>query len=192
VLHLLLSGLENKQIGHVMGISEPAVKEHVSDLLRKFAVNNRAELAYRVGTPLVVTGALDVDASWLEQLFRDSAAQICIFRGPELRFAAANRAFRRATGHRPLLGRTMRDAFPELEGRGEFERMERVYATGDTDVLHEHTRYWQGDDGLKCVILDVILQPLRGDDGRVNGVLSIAVDVTELLSRRASNESAAQ
>src|SRR2546428_1901844 len=45
VLELVSEGLENKEIGHRLGISEQAVKEHVSNLLRLLSAPNRAALA---------------------------------------------------------------------------------------------------------------------------------------------------
>jgi DNA-binding CsgD family transcriptional regulator len=44
VLGLITSGLRNKAIANQLGISDNTVKFHVSNLLRKAAVSNRAEL----------------------------------------------------------------------------------------------------------------------------------------------------
>jgi PAS domain-containing protein len=78
----------------------------------------------------------------------------------------------------------MRDAFPELEGQGIFERVERVYATGEPDIEHEHTSSWDRGHGIERRSVNLVLQALRAEDGAVNGVLSFAIDVTELVSER--------
>jgi PAS domain S-box-containing protein len=184
VLSLLLRGLENKQIAAELGIAEQSVKQHVSAMLARFAVPNRAALAMEVGSVLELTGALGIDRSWIHQLFREAEMQICILRGPDLRYEAVNEAFRKAIGDRPLLGRTMREAFPELEGQGIFERVERVYATGQPDIEHERTSSWDRGHGIERRSVNLVLQPLRAEDGTVNGVLSFAIDVTELVSER--------
>lgn len=44
VLRLLVSGRRNRSIAHELGISDNTVKFHVSNLLRKVGVSNRAEL----------------------------------------------------------------------------------------------------------------------------------------------------
>lgn len=44
VLELVCDGLTSKAIAHELGISEQAVKAHVSRLFRKFGVTNRAGL----------------------------------------------------------------------------------------------------------------------------------------------------
>jgi PAS domain S-box-containing protein len=192
VLALLLRGYENKKIAAELGIVEQSVKQHVSAILARFDVPNRASLAFEVGSVLELTGTLGIDRSWIQQLFREAELQICIVRGPDLRYEAANEAFRKATGDRPLLGRTMREAFPELEGQGVFERVERVYATGETDVQHERTSSWDRGHGVERREVDLVVQPLRGEDGVVNGVLSFALDVTELVSDRDRGEIALQ
>jgi len=148
VLRLVLGGLGNKQIAAELGITEQAIKEHVSTLLAKFAVPNRAALA-EAGARLELTGELGFDRAWVRELFREAQPQICVLRGPELRYEAVNDAFAIATGNRPAVGRTMRETFPELEGQGVF-------------------------------------QPLHNDDGGVNGVVSFALDVTEVVGSRRS------
>jgi PAS domain S-box-containing protein len=109
---------------------------------------------------------------------------MCILRGPELRYEAVNEAFRKTVGDRPLLGRTMREAFPELEGQGIYERVERVYATGEPDIQHERTSSWDRGEGVERRYVDLVIQPLRAEDRTVNGVLSFGVDVTELVNER--------
>lgn len=188
VLALLLRGFENKRIAAELGIVEQSVKQHVSALLARFAVTNRAALAIEVGSVLELTGTLGIDRNWIQQLFRKAELQICIMRGPDLRYEAANEAFRKAVGDRPLLGRAMREVFPELEGQGVFELVERVYTTGEPDIQHERTSSWDRGQGLERRSVDLVLQPLRAEDGTVNGVLSFAVDVTELVGDRERGE----
>ena len=185
VLRLVLGGLGNKQIAAELGITEQAIKEHVSTLLAKFAVPNRAALA-EAGARLALTGELGFDRAWVRELFREAQPQICVLRGPELRYEAVNDAFAIATGNRPAVGRTMRETFPELEGQGVFERVERVYATGEALIEHEVARSWDRGEGIERRLVDIVLQPLHNDDGGVNGVVSFALDVTEVVGSRRS------
>jgi PAS domain S-box-containing protein len=183
VLVRVQRGLENKTIAFDLGMAEQSVKEHVSVLLRKFAVTNRTALA-GAASRLAVTGEPRIDQCWLPQFFRDAKPLICVLRGPDLRYEAVNEAFRRAVGDRPLIGRTMRETFPELEGQGIFERTERVYATGEVEIEHEATRSWDVGHGIERRQVELVLQPLRDEHGNVNGVLSFAIDVTELVAAR--------
>ena len=187
VLALVLQGEANKQIAAALGISEQGVKDHVSTLLAKFKVPNRAALA-EAGMRLEFSGEPGVDRSWMRELFLRAEPQIFIARGPEIRFEAANEAFAEAAGHRPIIGRTMREAFPEFAGQGLCDKLERVYATGQPLVEHEVERQWDRSSGVETRRVDVIVQPLHDADGAVNGIVSSTVDVTELVEERRRGE----
>jgi PAS domain-containing protein len=183
VLALVLRGLENKEIAWELGIAEPSVKQYVSALFAKFGVPNRAALGAAASRAQLV-GELGVDPSWLPQFFMGAEPQIAVLRGPELRYDAVNETFVRATGNRPTIGRTMRETFPELVGQGIFERVERVYETGEPLIEHEAVRSWDRGQGIERRLVDLVLQPLRDEHGQVNGVISFALDVTELAAPR--------
>jgi PAS domain S-box-containing protein len=178
VLELVLLGRENKEIAAELGLAEQSVKMLVSRLLQKFGVPNRAALA-DAGARLEVMGGLALDRSWTSQLFASPVMQIAVLRGPELRYVAVNEAFARVVGQRHLIGRTMREAFPEFEGTGHFEIAERVYQTGEPFVAHEALAEWDRGGGREHTYTDAILQPLRGDDGEINGLAFFALDVTD-------------
>ena len=187
VLARVQRGFENKKIAFELRMAEQSVKEYVSVLLRKFGVSNRTALA-GAASRLDVTGDRAMDEAWLPQFFRGAEPQICVVRGPDFRYEAVNETFRRAVGDRPLIGRTMREAFPELAGQGIYERVERVYATGEPVIEHEVARSWDRGHGVERRQVDLVLQALRDEDGTVNGVVSFAVDVTDLAGARRRTE----
>jgi DNA-binding CsgD family transcriptional regulator len=183
ILALVLQGRANKDIAAALGLGEQSVKGHVSALLKEFAVPNRAALA-EAGGRLALTGGIALDPEWIPQLFRNAKPQIGVTRGPEFRLEAVNEAFVEAVGNRPLLGRTVRDAFPELEGQGIIEISERVYATGEPVILHERSTKWDRGQGVEPRMVDLVIQPLRDETGAVNGLISFAVDVTDMVVQR--------
>ena len=63
--------------------------------------------------------------------------------GPQHVVETANENFRRALGHRPLLGRPYREAAPELVGQGFFEQLDAVYRTGETHTGTEVPVYFE-------------------------------------------------
>ena len=191
VLGFVLCGYESKAIGHQLGISEQAVKDHVSVLLQKFNVSNRAGLA-EAASRLDFTGSLAVERAWVRQFFRQAEVQICVLRGPDLRYATVNDAFRRAVGGREVIGRRMRDAFPELEGQGILERVEDVYATGIPSIESEAARRWDRGAGIEERLVTIVLQPLRDGRGQVNGVISFAIDVTDEARPRHADDTPSQ
>jgi hypothetical protein len=181
-LELVLRGRENKEIAAELGLAEQSVKVLVSGLLQKFAVPNRAALA-DAGARLEFTGDVGLDRSWISQLFRLAELQIAILGGPELHYVAVNDAFARAVGGRNIIGRTMREAFPELAGTGHFEIAECVYATGEPYVAHEVPATWDRGGGPEVTYTDAILQALRADDGTINGLAFFGLDVTQHVRR---------
>ncbi|MFC7669548.1 hypothetical protein ACFQT0_20920 [Hymenobacter humi] len=73
----------------------------------------------------------------LHETFMQAPAMICIFAGPEHVFELANPLYQTLVGNRPLLGRSVREAMPELEGQSIFGRLDEVYRTGETFRANE-------------------------------------------------------
>jgi DNA-binding CsgD family transcriptional regulator len=177
VLALVLRGEPNKAIALHLGVVEQSVKQHVSDLFRKFGVSNRAALG-EAGAHLDLVGSALLERSWFPQLFRNASMLITISRGPTHLYVAVNQAFTTAVG-RDVVGQTMREAFPELEGSGHFEIADRVYQTGESFVAHEAPAVWDRGSGARLTYTDAMLQALRAEDGAVEGLVFFGMDVTE-------------
>lgn len=110
---------------------------------------------------------------------------IVTFRGPTHVLSTANALFWSsfATGV-DVRGLTVRDAQPELAGTGVFEILDDVYATGRMHVATEVAVPRAIAVGQELVYFNVMHQPVRGVDGTVTGIVSVARDVTELVHAR--------
>jgi len=185
VLELVSAGLENKEIGHRLGISEQAVKEHVSNLLRLLSAPNRAALADAAAT-LRVVGSMDVASEWLGLVFLHAPMNAALHEGPEHRFIAVNDAYRRAAGPRELVGRTFREAFPDLDEVGIKKFLDQAYSTGrPVSVTDVPARWYRGNEGdLDQGYLTILLEPMRHADGSVGGVAQFSIDVTKEVEAR--------
>jgi DNA-binding CsgD family transcriptional regulator len=183
VLKLVLEGLQNKEIARRLGIGEQATKEHVSALLRKFDVPNRAALA-DAGARREMIGAEGpvLDRTLFPQLFRSAKLMIAITSGPDHRYVVVNDAFARSI-HRDVVGMTMREAFPETE-LGNFELADRVYATGEAFTGHEIPATADRGKGPELTYTDGIVQALRGEDDKTEGIIFFGIDVTEQVRTR--------
>jgi PAS domain S-box-containing protein len=107
-------------------------------------------------------------------------AMIAVHEGHEHRFIYSNPAHDRAVGHRPLFGIALRNAMSELAGQNVFERFDRVYQTGVADeqaAFRTTVETAQGESATRYY--SQILQPWRGVDGEIRGVISFAYDVTD-------------
>ncbi len=117
----------------------------------------------------------------LADIFQRAPAFMCVMRGPEHRFEFVNQRYMQLVGQRDLVGRTVREAMPELEGQGFFELYDMVYRGGVP--LEERSERMllrrDGGDLLDQRFVDVVYIALREADGAVSGVLVHGIDVTE-------------
>lgn len=118
-------------------------------------------------------------------LFEQAPAQVGILIGPEHRYVFVNELARAAVGGRAdLVGKTAREAFPELAGSPLFEVIDQVYRTGRPWVGSEVRVPFAGPNGKpEDRYFTFIYQPFReGTD--VAGVMSFGFEVTEAVRAR--------
>jgi PAS domain-containing protein len=180
VLELVAEGLENKEIAHRIGLSEQAIKEHVSALLHRLAVRNRAALA-EIATELKIAGTMDLRPEWLSFLYHQSPVASAVVRGPEYVFVSANDAYRRTVGAEEIVGRSLSDVFPTVSART-LALLDEVIATGEPKVIHEMPGHFRGSSKEEGYA-DVVFQPLPGAEA---GLIISGVDVTDQVRARQS------
>jgi len=86
------------------------------------------------------SGHLDTlvgDAEVIRSVFDALDVMACCWQGPELRLVAANAAFRYVAGRDDVIGCTVSEVFPELDGQLMNPVIERVYASGRTEIGRE-------------------------------------------------------
>lgn len=122
----------------------------------------------------------------VRELVRQAPLAISVVRGPDHRFEVVNERARLLLRGRELEGLTARAALPELEGQGLFELLDEVYRSGQPFEGREmQVRYDASGNGeMTSGVFNAIYQPLFEVDGRVSGVLSLSVDVTDLVEER--------
>ncbi len=130
----------------------------------------------------------------LERVITQAPVAMYIARGREHVFEVVNAAWYQLTGKTAaeVLGRPVRDVFPDLVAQGVADLIERVYDTGqphhasalpaalDTD----------GDGMLEEHFYNLVYQPLRDRDGAVYAIALVANDVTALEEARRQSEGA--
>ncbi|HEX6265938.1 MAG TPA: PAS domain-containing protein, partial [Burkholderiales bacterium] len=129
---------------------------------------------------------VELERRRLEEAFRQSPAFLAMLRGPELVFDFVNDRYLQLIGQRPVIGKPVRAALPEIEGQGFegqgfFEILDRVYASGEPFV-GTGIRMILRRDAARApeeTYLDFVYQPMRAHDGSVSGILVHGVEVTE-------------
>ena len=121
----------------------------------------------------------------LQRTLMQVPAAICITHGPDHTIQSANALYAQLVGNRDLVGKSKREAFPELEGQGVFDVLDRVYATGEPYVARELRRVWSRAGGKpEEGFVNLVYQPLRDGDNNVYGIMVHVVDVTDLVQSR--------
>jgi PAS domain S-box-containing protein len=117
----------------------------------------------------------------LASVFEQSPAFLAVLRGPDHVFEFANDQYYRLVGRRDLIGRTVREALPEVEGQGYFETLDRVYASGEPFVGTDMRVTFRRTPGgpREEAYVDFVYQPMRGPDGAAAGIIAHGVDMTE-------------
>jgi PAS domain S-box-containing protein len=123
-----------------------------------------------------------------------SPAPITMMSGPEHVFTFINPAYVRMIGRETsdsFLGKTVREAFPELEGQPFYGLLDDVYRTGKSYVGKEvlANLYKKKQGALEGVYFDFVYYPVRDDNDAVCGILCQANDVTQRVVDREVSES---
>ncbi|KAA2234897.1 PAS domain-containing sensor histidine kinase [Salinarimonas soli] len=130
----------------------------------------------------------------LRDMFEQAPGIMAITRGPEHVFELANAAYLDFVGGREAIGRSIREALPELDGQGYFELLDGVYRSGRPYLgRHMPARLRRrAGEALETRYVDFVLQPLTDERGGVTGIFIEGHDVTEMrLTELALRESEA-
>jgi PAS domain S-box-containing protein len=115
-------------------------------------------------------------------LFNQAPGFIAVLRGPQHVFETVNEAYYRLVGQRPLIGKPVREALPDVMGQGFEQILDRVFATGVPFVGKGMRVAAQREAGSPPVELyiDLLYQPVFEADGSVSGIFAQGQDVTEI------------
>ena len=123
----------------------------------------------------------------LHDILMQLPAMIGIVKGPDLVYEFANPTLLQVAGRTPdMIGKSMREVFPELEGQIYFDAVKRVYQTGEPFVRHESPADWDrnGDGVLEEAFFNFIFPAWRDAEGTIQGVLLYGIEVTAQVQAR--------
>jgi signal transduction histidine kinase/CheY-like chemotaxis protein len=118
----------------------------------------------------------------LQNLFVQAPGLMAVVREPNHRFELVNNAYLQLVGHRNLVGKTVRDALPELEGQGFYELLDQVYTSGQAYVGYSVPVKLQRHPGgeLEERFVDFVFQPIKDITGEATeGIFVEGSDVTD-------------
>lgn len=129
----------------------------------------------------------------LYALFQQAPAAVAILRGDRFVYELSNPLNNYFAGNRELVGKAVLEALPEAASQGLYALLTQVYRSGQPFVGKEvPVEVRQSDDTTKKLYLNGVYEPLRNAEGRIEGVLAFAYDVTELVIARQKVEALAE
>jgi signal transduction histidine kinase/ActR/RegA family two-component response regulator len=153
------------------------------------------ELITRVEAQLLRAEVRAIEESHTRRLttiFQHAPVAIAILKGPQHVFEFANDWYLEIAGRTAVVGRTIRQVFPELEGQGIFELLDSVYASGKpfmADSMGVRIRR-DGGEALEDAFFKFVYQPMPGSSGRTEGIAVVATEVSELANAKRAAEAA--
>jgi PAS domain S-box-containing protein len=140
------------------------------------------------------TGADDF-AAYSENIFRtlieESPLPVGLYVGPQMVVRVVNNTILKIWGKdASVIGKTYREALPELEGQPFYKLLDDVYTSGIAYTGKEDICYLVNDGILKMYYFNFTFKPLKTPEGKVWGILNTAADVTDLVLTRKQLEEA--
>lgn len=122
----------------------------------------------------------------LYSLFMDAPAMVVVFKAPNHIFELVNPLYQKLYGDRQLLGLSVREALPELEGQGVYELLDEVYQSGVPFIGKEIPLLIAGEEEQKY--FNLIYKPKYGVDSAINGIIGFGYEVTDQVLARKNLE----
>lgn len=111
-----------------------------------------------------------------------SPTSIGIYIGPDMVIQTANDAMLRSWGKdASVIGKTLREALPELEGQPFHQLLHEVYTTGVSYQATEDRVDLVHDGELRTFYYNFTYKALRDGNGQIYGIINTATDVTEMV-----------
>ncbi len=123
--------------------------------------------------------------------FEQAPVAISVLRGENLVFELSNPVNQRMLGGRNILGKSLKEAFPELP-QEIWQKHYRVYHTGQPYIGKEIATAidWDNNGKIYPRYWNVVYEPLHNETGQIEGIITVGVEVTsEVLARQAISES---
>ncbi|PKQ45002.1 PAS domain S-box protein [Confluentibacter flavum] len=131
--------------------------------------------------------AFEIERQQFFDLFSEAPSSMGVLSGSGHRFEMANPPYLKLIGKKDIIGKFVKDVLPEVEEQGFIEMLDKVYQTGKPFSANEMLVKLDIDNNEKPVdrYLNFLFRPHKASDGKTDGILFFAVDVSEqVLSRK--------
>ena len=142
---------------------------------------------YEVTADILAQQKLEDERTRLRGIFETALGAVAVIDGPDHVFSFVNPEYEALIGRGDLIGRTVREALPELVDQGFDKLLDKVYATGEPYVGRAVPVALRRSPGgaLDHRMVDLVYHPICNGTGGCEGIFVHAIEVTEqhLLNR---------
>ncbi|RZK41057.1 MAG: response regulator [Pedobacter sp.] len=149
-----------------------------------------AELLTKIRAQINIGRTRSFAEQRLRQLLKQAPVAIAVYRGPSFIVELANAGMLAYSGleEKDIVGYPLFDRQPVLKEQGFEQIMENVFVSGEPfesgEIEIETERLGQKEK----VYVHLTIEPLREQDGQINGLITVAADVTEQVVARLAVE----
>jgi PAS domain S-box-containing protein len=144
----------------------------------------RAEAAER---ERILRAEADLERRRFRESFILAPAGMALLNGPDFLFTFVNSAYLELVGlenPNQIVGKTVKEVFPEIEKQGFLQLFNQVYETGEPFLATDRELRLRRDGEENTVYVTLSYQAVRNVRGEVEGILAHTVDVTEQVMAR--------
>ena len=134
---------------------------------------------------------VEEERTGLVRLFAQTPIATAVIVGADLVFEMANPAYSELVGGRQVVGKPLLEAVPELRGQGFDDLLREVMRSGEPHIGRETKVTVTRNGRTEDIFCTFIYAPLRGSSGAAQGVIVIALDVTDQVRARTEVENLA-
>ncbi|WP_256009071.1 PAS domain-containing sensor histidine kinase [Desertivirga xinjiangensis] len=128
---------------------------------------------------------LEYSESRLKYIMQEAPVAIAVMHGRELLIDSANKNILQIWGKTPaVIGKTIPEALPEIEGQPFLELLDNVFTSGNAYAASEAKVMLEHQGELKEIFCNFVYQPIKNGAGETTDIIAVAVDVTEQVRSR--------
>lgn len=130
----------------------------------------------------------------LAEVIAQAPALMAVVRGPQHRFESANSAYSRIASRSPdeLIGRSFGEIFANPDAQDFETLLDRAYASGQVLTSSEVSLRYHDAGRLVEGCYTFVYQPLRSEQGQIEGLLIHGIDISEEVQARATIQQSAE
>ncbi|TKT90411.1 PAS domain-containing sensor histidine kinase [Dyadobacter frigoris] len=129
---------------------------------------------------VIAKKALEQSENRFRSIIEQAPLAVCLLNGPELEIGVGNDSIFKVWGKdKSIVGKRLIEALPELKDQSFIPLLENVYSTGKPHIGQSMLAKLFRNETLEDVYFDFVYTPVRDNYNQVNGVLVLAIEVTQ-------------